>query len=203
MAASNVRKGKCLNIGECANANSKKIVEVDVADEFVCPLCKTELVIVKPDKPIPKSVIMAIIAVVVIGGGIGAYFALSDNTDKIEVSQVSEPINQVSIEEPLKAVEADEVASISEENDIVTVENGKPVFTYGKYTGEVVEGKAQGQGSFCFTKARRISKKDQKARMAEPGDYIDGEFFNNEPVNVKWYNRKGEQKGAIMVGRSN
>ena len=129
MAASNVRKGKCLNIGECANANSKKIVEVDVADEFVCPLCKTELVLVKPGEPIPKSVIMAIIAVVVIGGGIGAYFALSDNTDKIEVSQVSEPINQVSIEEPLKAVEADEVASISQENDIDVEVKGKPLFT--------------------------------------------------------------------------
>ncbi|GAE82796.1 hypothetical protein [Bacteroides reticulotermitis] len=45
-----VRKGKCLNIGNCNKANSKEIVDVNIGEDFVCPDCGGDLVEVKAVK---------------------------------------------------------------------------------------------------------------------------------------------------------
>ncbi len=46
MATNNlsVRKGKCINFGNCKIADAKEIVEVNLGDEFVCPECGGMLV---------------------------------------------------------------------------------------------------------------------------------------------------------------
>jgi len=80
------RKGLCINVGNCKNADSKLPVEVSVAADFVCPECGRDLVPVEQKKKmaIPKPVLIGVIALLVLlGGGIGGYFLLSgdDNDD--------------------------------------------------------------------------------------------------------------------------
>jgi len=69
MATNNlaVRKGRCINIGNCKKANVSEVIEIKLGDEFICPDCSGNLVEVR-EKSFPKWVIYAIIAVFVIGG---------------------------------------------------------------------------------------------------------------------------------------
>lgn len=73
-------------------------------------------------------------------------------------------------------------------------------FSYGKYTGQIKNGKANGSGRLVFTKTHRISEYDKtQQRMAEPGDYVDGQFENNNFYSGKWFDKNGNQKGAIIL----
>lgn len=72
MAGLEKRRGTCPNFNNgCSAADSKKVIEVDITDDFVCPECGSDLVeIVK--KPFPKW-IFGVVAVVVIGAGVAAW----------------------------------------------------------------------------------------------------------------------------------
>lgn len=71
---------------------------------------------------------------------------------------------------------------------------------YASYTGSLKNGKANGLGTLTFKQSRRISQRDSKARVAEPGDYVVGTFENNEVVTVKWYGADKKLKGTILAG---
>ena len=72
--------------------------------------------------------------------------------------------------------------------------------SYGKYTGSVKNGYPHGQGKLVYTKSRQINKRDVKARMANPGDYVVGEFANGFFVNGRLYNSKGELQSTVNIG---
>lgn len=73
-------------------------------------------------------------------------------------------------------------------------------FSYGKYTGDIKNGKANGFGKLVFTKSYQISEYDKtQKRMAEPGDYVEGQFENNNFYSGKWFDKNGSQKGAIIL----
>ena len=79
MATNNlaIRKGQCINIGNCKKADAREIIEINIGDEFVCPECTGTLVEVK-SKPFPKWIIYTIIAVAVLAvAGIVLFFVLS------------------------------------------------------------------------------------------------------------------------------
>lgn len=73
-------------------------------------------------------------------------------------------------------------------------------FEYGVYVGHIVEGKAQGAGTLTYTKRHRISATDSQGRMAEPGDYVTGDFEDNAVKTVRWYGKDKKMKGAILAG---
>ena len=75
-------------------------------------------------------------------------------------------------------------------------------FDFGVYEGDIVNGKAHGTGELVYTKAHRISRNDEKERIAQPGEKISGIFANNEPTTVKWYNKEGSLKESIIIGSS-
>jgi hypothetical protein len=70
----------------------------------------------------------------------------------------------------------------------------------GKYTGDIKDGKANGNGVFQFFINCRISRHDDNERVAESGDYIVGQFENNEVIQVKWLDKDKNQKGVIIIG---
>lgn len=72
--------------------------------------------------------------------------------------------------------------------------------SYGKYTGEVKGGYPHGMGRLTYTKSRQINRYDQKARQANPGDYVIGEFVNGFLVQGKHYNAQGELIESLIVG---
>jgi len=73
---------------------------------------------------------------------------------------------------------------------------------YGTYTGDMKNGKANGTGRLVFKLRHTISVADPQNRMAEPGDYLDGQFENNNFYSGKWFGRDGAQKGAIILQKS-
>jgi len=81
-----VRKGLCINSGQCSKAiptgiklnDAKKlknyIIEVNIGDDFVCPECYNDLVDAPPEKPFPWWILL--IALIFLGIGYGIYLFL-------------------------------------------------------------------------------------------------------------------------------
>lgn len=87
MATNNltVRKGKCINFGNCKIADAKEIVEVNLGDEFICsnPECRGMLVEVrrKPKRNL-LFVGVGVFLLLFIIGGIFAYINFQKNKIK-------------------------------------------------------------------------------------------------------------------------
>jgi len=85
-----VKKGICLNFGECKiadrNKNVKKPVpvEISITEDFVCPECGSDLQELPPPKKPPIGLFAAIGAVVV-ALGVGAYFLFLKPAPEISV----------------------------------------------------------------------------------------------------------------------
>lgn len=78
--------------------------------------------------------------------------------------------------------------------------NGTLSLSYGKYTGAIKNGYPNGQGKLVYTTSRQINKYDSKGRIAQPGDYVQGEFVNGFLTIGKHYNAQGELVESINVG---
>lgn len=70
-----IKKYKCMNIGNCDNANKKTVFEIAAGEELKCPCCKSTMVVEIKKKPIGLYAGIAA-AVIVLGGG-GIYLAMS------------------------------------------------------------------------------------------------------------------------------
>ena len=79
-----MKKFKCMNIGNCANANTGKIFEIAEGEKEECPVCHKEMLAEVKSTPWGKIAAIIAAAAVVICGGIGAYFALSGGEEDIE-----------------------------------------------------------------------------------------------------------------------
>ncbi|MDR2474939.1 MAG: Ig-like domain-containing protein, partial [Bacteroidales bacterium] len=40
---STVKKGQCINFGNCSKANAKEVMEINLGDDFICPECSGDL----------------------------------------------------------------------------------------------------------------------------------------------------------------
>lgn len=69
-----IKKYKCMNIGNCDNANKKTVFEIAAGEELKCPCCKMTMIVEVKKKPIGLYAGIAV-AVIVLGGG-GAYFLI-------------------------------------------------------------------------------------------------------------------------------
>lgn len=175
-----VRKGRCLNIGNynCNKANKHEIIEVNVGEDFVCPECGWELVEVKHRFPV----------VPIIAGGIVVVLLL--------VLLVWKPWSEDLLVGTKPTGTVEDITPVGPE----FTGTGTLKFEYGVYVGHIVEGKAQGAGTLTYTKRHRISATDSQGRMAEPGDYVTGDFEDNAVKTVRWYGKDKKMKGAILAG---
>lgn len=89
-----------------------------------------------------------------------------------------------------------------EKGTVEVVSDNELKFTFGFYKGEIKNGKAHGMGTMYYTLGVRISPFDDKARAAEPGDYVSGEFYEGKLVQGKWFAKEGKQKGTLIIGRA-
>ena len=68
-----VKKGQCINFGNCSKANAKEMIEIDLGDDFVCPECEGGLIEKHNPPPPPWRWILIITCIVVVLGA-GGYF---------------------------------------------------------------------------------------------------------------------------------
>lgn len=73
--------------------------------------------------------------------------------------------------------------------------------SYGTYTGEVRGGYPHGQGRLTYSEARQICRFDAKARTANAGDYVIGEFYNGFVVYGKHYDSDGNLLESLNIGQ--
>ncbi|MDR1169802.1 MAG: Ig-like domain-containing protein [Prevotellaceae bacterium] len=83
-----VRKGQCINFGNCKKADAREMMEVNLGDDFVCPECESDLVetIAKPSFPpvVKRILIAAGVLLVLVAGGFWGYRQIFSNvTDKV------------------------------------------------------------------------------------------------------------------------
>lgn len=68
------RKGKCTNFGNCANADSQKIIDVPEGVDFLCPECRKQLNLVEVRQssfPLPLVMLLGLVVIAA-----GAWFLL-------------------------------------------------------------------------------------------------------------------------------
>lgn len=207
-------KGICKNIENCDKAENKEIQDIEKSAAFVCEECGKPLV---PAFPTggggggSRLWLWVVIAVVVLaGGGAGYYFYSSGDTEPItvlteeETVTTEEPISEPPTAEP-EAVDATvTLQSCLNEGTLIDNNNGTGSIStpYGKYEGDLKNGKANGNGTFQFFKTCRISKRDNQERSGETGDYLVGQFADNEVISAKWLDKEKEQKGTVIIGQS-
>ena len=68
------------------------------------------------------------------------------------------------------------------------------------FSGTIKDGHPDGFGTYTFAQRRRIDQHDSKERIAEPGDYIKGNWKNGHMNQGEWYSAKGEKKAYINLG---
>lgn len=209
-------KGICKNIENCDKAENKEIQDIEKSAAFVCEECGKPLVPAFPTGGDgggggSRLWLWVVIAVVVLaGGGAGYYFYSSGDTEPItvltedETVTTEEPVSEPPTAEP-EAVDATvTLQSCLNEGTLIDNNNGTGSIStpYGKYEGDLKNGKANGNGTFQFFKTCRISKRDNQERSGETGDYLVGQFADNEVISAKWLDKEKEQKGTVIIGQS-
>ena len=68
------------------------------------------------------------------------------------------------------------------------------------FDGKIVDGYPDGSGKLTFKKSRRIDMHDEKGLVAEPGDYIEGNWNHGHLNYGEWYGSDGKMKAFITLG---
>lgn len=69
------------------------------------------------------------------------------------------------------------------------------------FSGTVVNGYPHGVGVYTFNSPRRIDMHDEKCRMAEKGDYIEGEWDDGHLIAGSWFDSKGKKKAVLLFSK--
>lgn len=64
--------------------------------------------------------------------------------------------------------------------------------TYGQWTGEIKFGQPHGQGTLTYSQQRLVSQFDPDANVANPGDYIIGDFDCGQLISGRLYRTSGK-----------
>lgn len=213
------RIGICINFGGCEKAKAREKQEADVTN-FVCECCGKPLREVKErtDDGNKMKLIIGIVAVIVVLGGIGAYFAFTD-TDSNSKKSAEEKAEQIVVTDSVISPVVDEVPIKEDNNSLETLDvepekviteqkakpeipvvDGKYQLSYGYYTGDIKDGYPHGQGRLTYTVERQINKYDMKKRTAKVGQYVIGEFQRGFFIQGRLYAADGELLESIMIG---
>jgi len=79
---------------------------------------------------------------------------------------------------------------------------GTKNYSYGTFRGTLKNGLPHDiSGRMIFKSAHIIDSRDPKGRVADPGDYVIGEFADGHLVQGIWYGEDRQVKGSIIIGK--
>ena len=206
-SAERFKYGICLN-DECSLCKEKKVQQIPMRKDLLCAECGKPL----RECPPPKKgtdfkkigIIAAAIAVLGAGGfGISQFVGGSEEpvqdttivaTDSIAQEQpiVEKPQKEETVAKPQKEEPA--------QKPVKQEPQGKDL-GYATYKGEMQNGQPHGTGTLTFKSSHEIDSRDSKGRVAEPGDYVSGLFYQGHVETAKWYGADGSLKGSLLLGR--
>lgn len=198
------RYGICLN-DSCSKCKTKEVQEIPARKDFICAECGKPLRECPPPPPPVnlKKIIGGVVVALLIGGG--AAFALLGGGDEktapepevVVIDTVPTQKPEVPAEEPKKEKKAaapavkDTPKKVAPKPAHMPGERYKGTLDlgYGKYAGDIVDGKPDGAGVLTYTKQQKVvSTKDV---VAEPGERIEGVFENGKASFVTLYKKDG------------
>lgn len=211
-----IKKYKCMNVGNCKDAN-KTIFDIPVGEKLECPTCHKEMLVEVKTGGNMKMVIIA--AVIVLGGGAGAYFGglfggtPSDSTIALKsdsIAVVDPVVNQVDTttavvnETPnTEAVDKNKDKGKDKEIPESTKSTTSCNLDYAAYEGPMSGGKPHGiGGTLLLKKNHSIDLKDAKGGMLNmsPGDKIVNTKFTNGVLNQGELQRKTGERTYFVIG---
>lgn len=214
-------KGICRNIDGCDLAADKVEQEKD-KNEFVCDECGKPLYPIEDKKKSrPKNTRLLIIgaAIIAVATIIGCIFAFSGGSNDGNPIPVTDSIPAIDSVEIVPEIKVDTVVMTDTivRNDtvvmpdtlVITVPETSQKQTsrskdlgYASWNGALKNGLPNDeQGKMTFKESHLIDSRDPQKRVAEPGDYILGEFVDGKLVQGVWYDKTNTVKGSIIIGR--
>lgn len=182
-------------------------------DAVFCPYCGKEL----PKRELFMPIIIILLIVIL---GIMIYFLFFVRGENIKnVANEEQQEEQIVKEDPLP-VDSDSISTakivvqqkVVEDSVVKVVKPEKKVsqsvqkvvkdLGYGTYKGKLLSGKPHDvKGRLVFKYSHQIDSRDPKGRVADPGDYVVGEFYEGHLVQGVWYDVDNQVKGSILIGR--
>lgn len=210
-----VRYGLCMN-DNCPKSKIKEKQHISGREEFVCKECGKPLFECPPPRSWwnknGKSILVGI--AVIIALGTVCFFVLSpksENNVKLLVQPISEATEEIRtktdtvmdkqlIQQKIKKEKVDVVKKTVTSVNSSSINNSLDL-GYAIYKGRIKNGLPHDEnGRMSFKEKYLIDKRDSQKRMAEPGDYIIGEYVDGKLVQGVWYNEKNIVKGSIIIG---
>ncbi|MBQ8274466.1 MAG: hypothetical protein IJZ11_08095 [Bacteroidaceae bacterium] len=198
------RYGICLN-DSCSKCKTKEVQEIPARKDFVCAECGKPLRECPPPPPPVnlKKIIGGVVVALLIGGG-AAFALLGGGEEKtapepevVVIDTVPAQKPEVPVEEakekkePAAPAVKDTPKKVAPKPAHMPGERYKGTLDlgYGKYAGDIVDGKPDGAGVLTYTKQQKVvSTKDV---IAEPGERIEGVFENGKASFVTLYKKDG------------
>ena len=91
--------------------------------------------------------------------------------------------------------------SSSDNKERATVSTGTKNLGYATFKGSLKNGKPHDvNGRLIFKTSHIIDSRDPKGRVADPGDYVIGEFVDGHLIQGIWYGSDHQVKGSIIIG---
>lgn len=194
------RYGICLN-QNCSKGKTKEVQRIDSLHEFVCEECKKKLSDCPPPKSFMQkngAKVYAGIGALVVAGAVAGFALFGGGSQDVKPV---DPIGDTAVVDTVKpqdtvtvkpqdtvSVESVNTGKDTKENDKNGEEDKKKVkesdpirdrygtvnLGYGKYTGDLKNGKPHGHGTITYTKSHKIVA--SKDFVASPGDRFEGDF---------------------------
>lgn len=177
------------NEGKCpgAGCGQHEFTEIDIKPEALSEDSKRRIKII--------TLIMA--GIVLIGGVIWFLIVKPPVPPVPQVEEIIDELKESSvIEEPKETVEV-----VILEPEVIAIGSGTINLPYGKYEGEIKNGKPHGQGTLTYNKREQVSKKDIKERYAEKGQYLTGSFENGEVIIGRLFDEQGTLLEVMNIGK--
>lgn len=213
-----MKKFKCMNIGNCDLANTGEVFEIAEGEQEICPKCGSTM-IVEAKGGFPTKLVAAIGGVAALAAVIGGivYFSGGSETPTSVASDTDTALVVRVDSDSIKAAQMaaenqrlkDSLATIAnaEKEDKDKEPSPKPptppkarlknlgyAIFKGSWPSDV-------QGRMEFKTSHLIDSRDPKARQAEAGDYVIGEWSEGHLVQGIWYGADNQVKGSIMIGK--
>ena len=118
-----------------------------------------------------------------------------------ETARLAEEAAAAAEQARLDSIKAAEEAAKRGKDGSKGPKESKGSLDYGKWSGAWKNGQPNGTGTMTYTKEHLIDSRDPKKRVAQPGDYIIGEYSNGRLVQGKWYDASNNVKGSIIIGK--
>lgn len=214
-SAERFKYGICLN-DECPECKAKKVHQIPMRKDLVCPECGKPLrECPPPNQGGNKKLIAIVVGVVVVLGIGGGIFALSGGDDGTTTppqglgqdTTIVEKVDSDSIKAAQLA--AAEAAKLQAEQEAKKKpeEVKKPQPSTGGSSKNLGYATFKGSwpndvnGRMIFKSSHVIDSKDPKGRVAEAGDYVIGEWADGHLVQGIWYGADNQVKGSVIIGR--